>query len=208
MTHAELLRIAISFHATVLIASLAAWYKYGDRTDVFAKSLTGTDFVLSRLRMMISDDLKATIKEYLSTVTYSTTSSLVGLDGKTPIYSEKIALSLDSEDFRDCVRDFMNRTVVDSLSDYRVLKQARENWCFWARILSWLILLSIILQVLFLATHGFVDCLIGQPLPNWTIHTSLAMSGSVIALVFILPFPILLRSHDIILKHRARFDAP
>lgn len=205
MTHAELLKIALSVHGAVLAGSLVAFYKYGDRTDVLAKSLAGIDSVLSQLRMMISDDLLATIKGRLSAVP-TNPQLILGPDGINPIYSEKVANFLESDTFRQTVRDFIDPRV-DRISDYRVLMRARENWCFCARMLSWSIWFSIILQFVFLVTHGFVDYLLGHSLPNWTIHATLAISGFVVLFVLCL-VPFLLRSHDVILQHKVKYDAP
>ena len=70
MTHQELLSITLIVHVAVLSGSLAAFYKYGDRSDFMAKSLEGTETTLSKLRMMISSYLLSSIKEFLSTILY------------------------------------------------------------------------------------------------------------------------------------------
>jgi hypothetical protein len=206
MTHAELLRIALSVHVAILAGSVVALYKYGDRTDVLAKSLAGMDSVLSKLRMIISDDLLATIKGCLSTVP-TNPQLILGPDGRNPVYSEKVANFLESDTFRQTVRDFIDLRV-DRISDYRILVRARDNWCFWARKLSWSILLLTILQVVFLVAHGIFDYLLAYSLPNWAIHATLAISGFMVLLVLCLPFPILLRSHDVILHYKVKYDAP
>jgi len=206
MTHAELLNIALYVHGAVLLGSLAAFYKYGDRTDILAKSLAGIDSVLSKLRMLISDELLTTIKKGLSTVP-TNPQPLLGPDGKSFVYTEKAVNFLESDSFRQVVRDFIDRRA-ERISDYQALMRARSKWCLWARVLSWSILLSIILQIVFLVTHGFVDYLLGHSLSNWTIHATLAISGFIVLLVFSLPFPILLRTHDVILQYKVKYDAP
>lgn len=205
MAHEDLINIALSVHVAVLFGALAAWYKYGDRSDVLAKSLEGTETVLSRLRMMISDELLQAIKTVLSTVP-TNPQAILGPDGKNPIYSEKVSNFLESEAFRQAIRDFVDLKA-DMISDYRVLMRARTTWCFWARILSWSILVLIVLQMLFLTGHGFIDKILGSPLPNWCIHGSLTITVFVVLFVFCLPFPLLLRSHDTIIQQKVKYDA-
>lgn len=204
MTHAELLNLALSIHGAVFVGSLAAFYKYGDRTDVFAKSLAGTDSALSRIRKMISDELLTTVRECLHKKTPNL-QPILGPDGTTYGYSEKTADLLESEAFRP-VRHFIDLRT-DSISDYHILIRARENWCFWARMLSWSILLSIILQLVFLVIHGLVDHVLGYPLPDWSIFATLIISAVVVLVVLGL-FVFLLKNHDVILQQKVKYDAP
>lgn len=204
MTHAELLNIALSAHGAVFLGSLAAFYKYGDRTDVFAKSLEGTNSVLSKLRMMISDELLTAIKGCLSAVP-TKPKLILGSDGNA-VYSEDAAYFIESDSFRQVVRDFIDLRA-ERISDYQVLMRARSKWCFWAKVLSWSIWLSIILQLVFLITHGFVDYVLGHSLPNWGIYATLAISGFVVLFVICL-LPFLLLNHDVILQQKVKYDAP
>jgi len=171
MTHKELVDIAVSVHVGVLLGALAAWYKYGDRSEVLSKSLQGTEATLSRLRIIISDELMTGIKGTLSTMP-ANPELILGPDGKNPVYSERVTNFLESERFREAVRDFVDRRA-DCVSDYRALTRARTNWCFWARVLSWSILLLIVVQLLSLCVHGFVDKILGKTLPDWTVHGTL-----------------------------------
>ena len=186
MTHEDLLNITLQVHGAVLLGALAGWYKYGDRSDILAKSQEGTESLLSKLRMMISRDLTDAIKTVLATVP-SNPQLILGPDGKNPVYSEKVSNFLESERFRQAVRDYIDLEA-DAISDYRLLMHARTNWCLWARVLSWSILALIILQVLFLVGHGFADRILGNPLPNWCTHGSLSITGILVLFVFCLPF--------------------
>ena len=94
------------------------------------------------------------------------------------------------------------------ISDYHVLVRARANWCFWARILSWSILVLIVLQILFLTVHGFIDKIMGHSLPDWCIYASLSITGFIVLSVFCVLFPFLLRSHDLIIQQKVKYDAP
>ncbi len=206
MTHQDLLSITLSVHAAVLLGALAAWYKYGDRSDVLARSLGGTEKILSTLRMMISRDLTAAIKTVLATVS-SNPSPILGPDGKNSTYSEKASNFLESESFRQAVRDYIDFGA-DAISDYRLLMRARTIWCLWARVLRWSILTLIILQGLFLCGHSFVDWVLGKSMPDWCFHASLSITGFLVLFVFCLPFPLMLRSHDIIIQQKVKYDAP
>lgn len=205
MTHQELVNIALYIHGAVLAASLGAWYKYGDRTDIFSKSLEGTESTLFKLRMMIANDLLTTI-EKVKKDPLTVKPNLLGPNGQN-IYWEKEANFIESEGFRQAIRDFLDLKI-DMISNYRVLMRARSNWCYWARILSWSILIIIILQMLSLAMHGFIDKILEIPLPSWCIHGSLTITVFLVLFLFCFPFRIMLRSHDLIIQEKVKYDAP
>jgi len=206
MAHQDLVNIALYVHGAVLLCSLTAWYKYGDRSDILAKSLEGTESTLSKLRKMISDDLLTTIKEVLSTAQTQQTNPILGPDGRVLFYSERDANFLKSEEFEQAITDFV-AFKCDMLSGYRILIRARSIWCFWARVLSWSILLLIVLQILSLALHGY-DKIVVKHLPDWSVHGTLIVTGCLVLIMFCLPFTIMLCNHDVIMKEKVKYDAP
>jgi len=206
MTHQDMLNITLSVHGAVFVGAIAAWYKYGDRSDVLAKSLEGTDNLLRKLRILISSDLSKHIREVLSTVP-ANPQAILGPDGKNAIYTEKVSNFLESEAFRQAIGDFVS-SGANVISDYRVLARARASWCFWARLLSWSILAIIILQAVFLAAHGFIDKILGNHLPDWCAHGSIVITGFIVLFVLCLEFPILLRNHDKMIQQKVKYDAP
>ena len=62
MAPGELTTLALAFHASVFGCAIAAYYRYGDRTEVFNKSLQGTDLILVRIRQQISEELTEKLK--------------------------------------------------------------------------------------------------------------------------------------------------
>jgi hypothetical protein len=205
MTHNALLQIGLTVHGMVLLGALAAWYKYGVGSEVQEKSLERTESTLSKLRMMISDELLTTIKTKLPSVPIELR-PIIGPDGKTSIYSERVTNFLESERFREAINDFIDHKV-GVISDYRELIRARDNLCLWARILSWSVWLVIILQILSLVLQGYIDMILGKEAPDWSIHGSLAITCFLVLFVICVPSPILLRSQNAIIQKRVKYDA-
>jgi len=204
MTHDVLTTWAITVHFAILSGALVAWYKYGDRSEVLAKSLEGTNFTLSKLQMMITSELLTTIKTMIQSVP-SNPQPILGANGEASIYSERSMNFLESERFHQAIQDFVNRKT-DAISDYRVFVRARVSWCFWAKTLSWTVLLVIVLQILAIILHGFFDKILGKTMPDWSIHSSLAVTALLVIFVFCVVCPKLLRNHDIIIQQKVKYD--
>lgn len=142
MTYDDLLLVAVGSHAAVFVGALAAYYKFGDRTDVTSKSLQGTDNVLRDMRRAIAAELADWLRPALEE---SITVSTLIVDPSSASYIERPSRSLDSERFREAVKDFVE---VDSgrLADCRTLLTLRKTWCSAAAALSWLLLCLLIWQ--------------------------------------------------------------
>lgn len=119
------------------MASLAAWYKYGDRTEIVAKSLQGTKEALDELRIYLARSLGGVllplIKEMIK-------------DRRT---ADELATALSGEQFQDAISEFVNQEI-DEMVTYRRLLHARQRWSIWARKLSWAIYLLMCAEGLFL----------------------------------------------------------
>jgi hypothetical protein len=66
VSHTELVNLALSIHGSVLLASIVAYYKYGDRTELLEKGLRGTDSTLSVMRRRIATELVEHLDEYFT----------------------------------------------------------------------------------------------------------------------------------------------
>src|SRR5437870_4683892 len=57
MTGPETAGLALKIHGAVWLAAAAAFYKYGDRTELFDKTLGGTQATREAIRDRIAEDL-------------------------------------------------------------------------------------------------------------------------------------------------------
>ncbi len=200
MTHTELVNVALSIHAPLLLAALAAYYKYGDRTELLSKSLQGTDGVLSRMRREIADELGESLRPILENP--GTVPTVVGNE----TYTERPVNPVGSELYRSTIRNFVEDNS-NSLLDCRSLRSARDAWCFWARILSWSILGLLLWQAIATGSLALFDKVLEFAVPDQFIKFS-AIPTAVGVIASLAPLPFLLKWHDVINKYRMRHDAP
>ena len=200
MNHQDLINLALSVHGSVLLATIVAFYKYGDRTELIEKGLRGSDSVFAEIRRRIATELVDVLKGYFESSQSAPTITL----GNDPAYVERSNKLVQSEGFRETVRDFVEgHSVV--MADYRNLVNARDQWCNWARFLSWTLLTLLFVEVVIVGILGFVDKLAGLALPDLSIQWSwlpvaLLVAGTV------LPLPFMLRKHDVMTKCKIRYE--
>ena len=132
MIHDALTSVALGTHATLLVGVLAAYYKYGDRTEITARGLQGTDATLREIRRKIAASLADAVREQLAAPTLI-------LEASTESYVERPSNPLESERYREAVRDFVEGNS-SFLIDCRNLTLYRNAWLRAARRLSWILL--------------------------------------------------------------------
>ena len=207
MTHGELVTLTWSSHAAVFVGALAAWYKYGDRSEIFAKSLSGTDETLRRMRTSIASDLSGTLESLLEEDS-SEPQPILGPDGAAISYVERPVNFLHGEAYRESVATFLNERA-DSLADYRALAEARAGWCFWTRFLSWLIYVTLAWQFLAGGVGVLIlDKVLSVALPDWLIQGTLIVTALLILTILAFPLRCILSEHDRIMKFRTHYNAP
>ncbi len=196
MNYFEILDFILKVHGTVLGAAILAYYKFGDRTDLYSKSLSGSDSILEQVKKEISislgDSLKRVIKE----------SEIVKpiLNFKGNWYREDLVIPLESEEFREVIYDFVEK---GCLVKYKILIESRYSWCKWFKILSWTILFLLIWQVIALIFTGSIR--IFQPnFPNWVVISSVipTVFGVLCCVLELIP---ILQNHDKIIKYREKY---
>ena len=64
MTLSDVAALALKVHGAVWLAAVAAYYKYGDRTDLFSRALQGNH----RLRQAVRDNIAADLSQQLQPV--------------------------------------------------------------------------------------------------------------------------------------------
>ncbi len=184
MSHSDLVDVLLKMHVTVLLASLAAFYAYSDRTDGFAASLKGTTEVLTELRRRIAKALGDKLTPIFESPG-SVPSPVLGPDGGT--YVERAVNPVGSEIYRETIRDFVEERA-DWICDYHSLLSARDRWCFWAGAFRNLLLGLFSWQLI---TCGllFADKVSALELPVWLMcaistATGLAVASSIVTVVF------------------------
>lgn len=153
MTHEALVNVAATTHTAVLLGALAAYYKFGDRTDVLAKSLQGTEQSMRDLRRLIAAELAETLQKDLSSV--PTVSTLI-VESATESYVERPTSVFAGERYRDSIRRFVEVSS-NRLVDCRNLVSLRDAWSRCAQRLSWLILGLVAYEALVAGFLGFLD---------------------------------------------------
>ena len=183
MSHSNFIDVLLKIHVPVLLASLAAFYAYSDRTDGFAASLKGTTEVLTELRRRIAKALRDKLTPIFERS--GPVPSLLGPSGD--IYVERAVNPVVSEIYREAIRDFLEERA-DWVCDYHGLLTARDRWCFWAGAFRNLLLGLFSWQLI---TCGllFADKVTELGLPVWltcviSTGTGLAVASSIVTVVF------------------------
>ncbi len=205
MIHEQLVTRLLTAHGAVLLVVVAAYYKYGDRSDYLMKSLQGIDALLSKMRRRLTGELGAHLAPMIKAAQAgAAVSPLVGPRGET--YREEPAALTESEAFKDSLQKFVEGNAAIIL-DYRVVFAARQRWCFWARALSWCLLIGLVWLI---PATGFMFVLercLDTPLADWQLGVIATLSGLTVASVLAtLPFQLI--AHDKIIHFRVQYDSP
>lgn len=192
----------IEIHGSILAVALAAYYKYGDRADVFSKSLQGAEALLKRLRSNISSDLA----RHLEPV-FRSPGSLPSpiLTPHESTYVEHPVNPVGSERYRESIRTFLEEAA-GSIADYRSVVRACDAWCFWARVRSWAIIFLLMWQFLAVVLL-FVLMLIDNIFPDSVIYATFIPS-ILSGFVAMISLPFIEIHHNTIIRSRRRYDVP
>lgn len=160
MSHAELISNFLTLHVAIGGTALAVFYYYSDRSDSTIGPLNATSTVLGELRRRISNDLQNRLEPIFQSPG-SVPTPLITLEGGS--YIEKAVNPINSEAFRECVREFLDSSA-DNLDEYRQLLCARRRWCRWSICLSWFLIAllvwqGVVLVALYLDKSGFYSLL-------------------------------------------------
>ena len=167
---------------------MAAWYKYGDRTDLAKKSLDGTKEALDELRAYLGRALADAVKP--------TVQRILAEQGDPDAVLEE----LRGENFQDDVSAFVTRDL-DEMISYRILVHERKHWSTWAQRLSWGVYISMAVEFVFTVWFGLANRVFSHPVSLQIAVASFCVSG--IVFVFcILSAGVMLRCHDKISAYR------
>jgi hypothetical protein len=200
VTHEALVNAAAATHAAILVAAMAAYYKFGDRTDVLAKSLQGTEESIRDLRRRIAGDLAETLRTDL---TPSSTIATLIVEPSTQSYVERPTDVFAGERYRDSVRRFVEDST-SSLIDCRSLVSMRDTWLRWARRLSWVILGWVVYEAIVAGSLALGDRMGVFVVPDAVIRWASAPTV-VVALLIVTHMILMLRCHDRITDIRQKY---
>lgn len=200
MLHNDLINLALSIHSSVLVASIVAYYKYGDRTELIDRGLRGSDAVLTEMRRRIASELIDLLDEYFQAS--RTTPTVTAEDDLT--YAERPTNPVRSEAFRETIRDYVEGHS-EVIAHYRMLLSARNSWCSWARFLSWSLLVLIEVEIVIVGALAFVDKLSAWEFPDWSIQWSWLPVALLVG-TCVLPLAFMLRKHDIMTKFKIQYE--
>jgi hypothetical protein len=172
----------------LLVGAIAAWYKYGDRTDLAKKSLDGTKEALDGLRAYLGRALAEAVKP--------TVQRILEEQGDADAVLEE----LRGENFQDDVSTFVTKDLDEMLS-YRVLVYERKHWSTWAQRLSWGVFILMVVEVVFVAWFGLTNKVFSRPVSLLVAVISFIVSGLVVVFC-ILSAGVMLRCHDKISAYR------
>ena len=202
MNHADLVNAALAFHAPLLVGAATAYQKYGDRSELFARSLQGINSVLAEMKKRIAGELSSKLRPLLERNMRDP--SLVAVGGEGAEYVENITNPLAGERYLECIRDYVQSSG-GAMSDYSNLLEARAAWCAWAQRLSWSLLILIIASAcgcLFVLLEKLFD----MNFQGWVFKASSVLSLVILASTFFC-LVLKLRHHDRVMGHREQYDA-
>lgn len=171
----------------MLVGAVAAYYKYGDRTDIADKHLKGTREAVNGLKAYLGRALAEAVRP---------TVERIGAN----FSPDTVAEELRGESFQNDVSEFVERDI-DEMISYGKLVHARDRWSFWARKQSWGIIgLSAIQAV---ATFYFAVLVKGFGWDASTTRVALSFVISGLGVGFcVFCHVVMLHHHDQICKYR------
>lgn len=202
MTHQELLTLALSVHSGVLMASVAAFYKYGDRSS-FAKNLVeNARETKQALRYRIAEQLRECLRPVFEDVDVIDVSPI--LDASGDPWSEEAVNPAGGEKYRDALADFLN-SEADAVGDYRTMRIIVPRWEAISCVRSWLVLLTVIWEGLALALIGSLEKLGGYKIRESLLEASLAPTILAV-LAFFVASGFMMYLHDQILRLARQYE--
>lgn len=172
----------------MLVGAIAAYYKYGDRTEITDRSLKRTKEAVDGLRAYISRALAEAVRPTVERIVANAPSAESALE------------EVRGESFLNDVSTFVNRDIEEILL-YRSLLNAREGWSRWARRISWGIFALLIIQAVFTFFFVVVVKMLSHNISLRALVITLTVSGMIAGFCFLCAGA-MLYYHDQIAKYR------
>jgi len=180
-----------------LVGAIAAYHKYGDRTELTDKSLKGTkealETLLAYLGRSLADAVSPTVDRILANAT------------KTPegeikeVRPDTITRELQGEAFFDDISSFVNSDIEEMLF-YRNLVHARVKWSCWAKRISKGVFALLILQGAF-TFYFAAERILNRPVTTIALLITFAVSALMVGFCFLCA-GVMLHHHEQISDYR------
>jgi hypothetical protein len=202
MTLGEAAGLALKIHGAVWLAAAAAYYKYGDRTELFEKALQGN----RSARQAIRDNIATDLSKHLQPVVRNAARVRSPVLDAGGAYVEHATNITESEPFYQAMRDFVSLSA-GALIDYRQLLRYTERWRTWAHRLSQSILVLLVVELLLIAGSVLVLVVadVTQTATWWWLLASLSPTALVVVFLFWCLCAVHLK-HGVIVELRERYD--
>ena len=192
------INLGLGLDGAVLVGYMAAFYKYGDRTDIYKNSLAGVRDLLVSIERDIAFQLAVRLQPVFNSVgTVIEVVSLFQPDGT--LFKEVSVNPVGSEKYREAILDFV-LAHTDAMHAYREVTVAREGWVKWAQRLS----RGLLFGMVFHGTLGFA--LLGVRftdfIPSPQIIVAVATFCFCVIVFAFLCLAVMMGCHDRILKYR------
>jgi hypothetical protein len=187
----------------VLAAAVTGYYKYSDRSDHFEGSLKGVADTIGALRRQIAFGLADRLRPVFEN-SQSVTSILLDASGRQ--FSETFVNPVGSEIYRDTVFSFV-QSESEAIADYRRVVESRDKWLFWARMMCWTFLGTLISEVVILA-YVFASLKLLVIPSNEMVALATLVPTSVCFFFFVTVAIRLSLLHDRFVELRKRYASP
>jgi hypothetical protein len=178
------------------VGALAAWYKYGDRTELTDKSLKGTKEALDDLRAYLGRAFAEAVKPTVQRIIESN----LRLDGTLNIPPDALLEEFRGDNFQDDVSSFVTSDL-DEMISYRILTHARKRWSAWAKRISWGVYALLIVEAAFTLYFALANKVFNHSVSLLITLISLSVSAVVFGFC-IFCAGAMLRCHDKISAYR------
>jgi hypothetical protein len=199
------LNFALTFHASAFAACIVAYYKYGDRTEIFERSLDGTESALAQMRRLIAYQLGVRLKPV-----FDGSDRVVEITIVDPLGNPAREVSVSpvgSERYNDALFDFVESSR-QHLVDYRTLCELRSRWMWWNEKLSLSVLSLMIIEAIISGFFGYFGKLQGEHFTPRMILESFLPIASIFVLGVTTPLVTIAYLHSRILSFRITYAAP
>lgn len=137
----------LTIHGAALTAAMTGYIWYSDRSERFEKSFRGLTDTLDSLRRQVTESLAEHLRPVFDNPG-SVASVIVDPSGNH--FAQSPINPVESEAYREAIMSFVHGKP-SSLIDLKSLIQIRDKWLFWARTMSWTILLTLVAEVVLTA---------------------------------------------------------
>jgi amino acid transporter len=195
-----LTKLVIASHVAILISAFTVLVKFSSLSSNFMNWRSDIEETLRNIKRKLAVDLGEKLKPIIEN-TDTIATSILGPDGN---YCETAVSPVEGENYRNTLFDFINDKAHE-MARYRSLLLAHMAYSFWARYLSYTIVVLIVVEAVISALIGYYGILNGKNISDILIKISFLVSGIGIIICF-LGLVFLLINHNRGIRNRGCND--